>query len=64
MIQYIIDRKIPILNKSFQNTFKEYNKAGFQIQTINLYPEFKPMEDTFKDIGFTMNYATAKEYVP
>ena len=27
-------------------------------------PEFKPMEDTFKYIDITINYATAQDYVP
>ena len=58
MIQQITDRKIPILKKVFDNTFRVYNQSGFQIQIIHVYPEYKKMEDTFKDIDITVNYET------
>ena len=58
-IQEITERKIPVLNKSFDNKFRVYNQAGFQIQRIHVDPEFKQMEDKFKDIDSMMNYATA-----
>ena len=64
MIQDITDRNFPILNKAFDNTFIEYNHTGFQIQTMHVDPGFKPMEDIFKDIYITINYATAQEHVP
>ena len=42
-IQDITESKIPIFNKSFENTFRVYNQAGLQIQMIHVDPEFKPM---------------------
>ena len=58
-IQEITERKIPVLNESFDNKFRVYNQAGFQIRRIHVDPEFKQMEDKFKDIDSMMNYATA-----
>ena len=63
MIQYITESKIHILNKSLNNKFILYNQVGFQIQRINVYTEFKPMEDTFEDIDITINYVTSQEHV-
>ena len=63
-IQDITDRKINILNKSFDNVFRVYNQAGFLIQRIHVDPDFKPMVDIFKDIYITMSYATLQEHVP
>ena len=62
-IQYITDRKISILNKEFDNTFRVYNQAGLQIQTINGDTKLKPVEDTSKDIDIIMNSETAQEHV-
>ena len=63
-IQDITERKISILNKSFDNKFRVYYQAWFQIQMVHLDPKFKPMVDKFKDIDITMDYATAQEHVP
>ena len=63
-IQDITYRNIPILNQSFYNTFIVYNQAGLKIQRIQAKPEFKPMEDTFKYIEITINYATEQGHVP
>ena len=56
--------KIPILNKLFDNKLIAYNQSGLQIQRIHVNPEFKPTEDTFKEIDIIMNYETLQEYVP
>ena len=53
-----------IINKEFDNSFRVYNQSGFHIQRIHVDPEFKPIEDTFKDIDITINYSTAQENVP
>ena len=63
MIQEITERKIPILNKTFDNIFIVYNQAGLKIQRIYVFPEFKQMADTFKEIDITMNYAIAQGHV-
>ena len=61
--QDITDRKICILNKEFDNTLIIYNQTGLQIQTIHEDTEFKPTEDTLKDIAIKVNYATVQENV-
>ena len=58
-IQDIIERKIPILNKASENTFRVYNQSGLQIQRIHADPKFKTMEYTFKYIDIMINYATS-----
>ena len=63
-IQAIKDKRIPISNKAFDNTFRVYNQPGLQIQRLHVDTEFKPMEDTFKDIDITINYAISQENVP
>ena len=35
-----------------------------KIERIDVYPEFKAMENTFKYIDIKINYATAQENVP
>ena len=60
----LIIQTIPILNRKFDNTFILYIQVGFQIERIHVDPEFKPMEDTFKDIDITINYAISQENVP
>ena len=62
-LQYVTEREITILDKAFDNTFRVWNQAGFNIQIINVDPGFEKMGDTFKDIGITMNYATAHKHV-
>ena len=62
-IQDITEIKIHILSKSFDNKFRAYNKAGFKIKRIHVDTEFKPVEDTFKDIDIIMNYSTVQEHV-
>ena len=62
-IQEITYRKIPLLNKAYDNTLRVYNQAGLNIQGINADPEFKPTEDTLKDIAIKVNYATVQENV-
>ena len=63
-IQEITDRKIPILNKAFGNTFRIYNQSGLQIQIMRMYTYFKPMVDIFKCVYITINYVTAQGHVP
>ena len=40
-IQEITDRKMTILNKEFDNTFRVYNQAVAQIQIIHVDHNFK-----------------------
>ena len=62
--QDITYRKITILNKEFDNTLIIYNQTGLQTQTIHEDTEFKPTEDTIKEIYITVSYTTEQEHVP
>ena len=62
-IQEITEGNISIFNKTFNNTFRLFNQAGFQIQRKHVDTEFKPVENTIIDIDITMNYTTSQEYV-
>ena len=64
MIQDITYRKIHILNKAFDNSFRVFIQGGFENQTIRVYPFLKPMEDTFKEIDIIMNYETVQANIP
>ena len=59
-IKYITIDPIPLQSKSdmlnaFNNVFRIYNTAKFQIKTIHANPEFKMFKDDFTDIDINLN---------
>ena len=56
-------RKSDMLN-AFDNVFRIYNTAEFQIKMIHADPEFKIFKDDFADIDIELNCASAQEHVP
>ena len=48
---------------AFNNIFKIYNQANFQIKIIHADPEFKALKDDFMDIDIELNWASAQEHI-
>ena len=68
-IKYTTIDPIPSRHKSdmlnaFDNVFRIYNTAEFQIKMIHADPEFKIFKDDFADIDIELNCASAQEHIP
>ena len=62
----IASRSKALLCDAFDQTFRIYNTAGFQISKLHVDPEFKVLEDVMTDDSNTikMVYVPAQQHVP
>ena len=59
-------RSKKLLCDAFDQTFRIYNSAGFQIARLHVDPEFKAIQDEMMDDanGIEMVYVAAQQHVP